>query len=312
MLRLIFTTLLCVPLALLLALPPTDKEGQEIVVANVERDSLPGKISRIEVDASRQRMKAYGEGDKLVAIYPATIGSDDRPSPKGEFKVTKITEDPVYHYDPALHLPGVHVHEKLDIPPGPNNPVGAVWIDLSAEGYGIHGSPDPDKISKSASHGCIRLTNWDALELARHLRKGIPVVIEEGEKTGALERSRQDSQQLAATELTPLPGRNPVRGGRPTVETPLAPSQMATIPWTETEIAASKAKCREALSSLALDYEPLPHARIPAKSPRSSILRVPCTGVSVMVSIKLRISFKASRPVSGWRSKGSSLSTLSR
>jgi peptidoglycan hydrolase-like protein with peptidoglycan-binding domain len=235
-----------------------DKEGQEIVVANVERDSLPGKISRIEVDASRQRVKAYSEGDKLVAIYPATIGSDDRPSPKGEFKVTKVTEDPVYHYDPALDLRGVHVKEKLDIPPGPNNPVGAVWIDLSAEGYGIHGSPDPDKISKSASHGCIRLTNWDALELARHLRKGTPVVIEEGEKTGALETSSQDSQHLAATEVTPLPERSPARDGQPREQTPLAPGQMTTIPWTETEIAAARAKCREALSSLTLDYEPLP------------------------------------------------------
>jgi peptidoglycan hydrolase-like protein with peptidoglycan-binding domain len=94
-----------------------DKEGREIVVANVERDSLPGKISRVEVDATRQRVKAYDEGDKLVAIYPAPVGSEDRPSPKGEFKVTKITENPVYHYDPALHLRGVHVKEKLDIPP---------------------------------------------------------------------------------------------------------------------------------------------------------------------------------------------------
>jgi lipoprotein-anchoring transpeptidase ErfK/SrfK len=138
-----------------------DQEGQEIVVANVERNSLSDKISRIEVDANRQRVKVYGEGDKLVAIYSATVGSEDRPTPQGEFKVTKITENPVYHYDPALHLRGVHVNEKLNIPPGPNNPVGVVWIDLSAEGYGIHGTPDPDKISKSASHGCIRLTNWD-------------------------------------------------------------------------------------------------------------------------------------------------------
>jgi lipoprotein-anchoring transpeptidase ErfK/SrfK len=164
-----------------------DKDGLEIVVANVEHGSLSGKISRVEVDATRQRVKAY-EGDKLVAIYPATVGSEDRPTPKGEFKVTRITENPVYHYDPALHLRGVHVNEKLNIPPGPNNPVGAVWIDLSAEGYGIHGTPDPDKISKSASHGCIRLTNWDALELARHLSKGTPVLIEEDKKTGELER----------------------------------------------------------------------------------------------------------------------------
>jgi peptidoglycan hydrolase-like protein with peptidoglycan-binding domain len=233
-----------------------DKEGQEIIVANGEHDSLPDKISRLEVDATRQRVKAYGEGNKLVAIYPATVGSEDRPTPKGEFKVTKITENPVYHYDPALHLRGVHVNEKLDIPPGPNNPVGAVWIDLSAEGYGIHGTPDPDKISKSASHGCIRLTNWDALELAKHLSKGTPVLIEEGEKTGALEAPNQGSQQLAATEEPPLPQHNPARGG--TEQTPLAPDQMTTIPWTETEIAEAKTKCSEVLSSLTLNYEPLP------------------------------------------------------
>jgi hypothetical protein len=233
-----------------------DKEGQELVVTNVERDSA-AKISRVEVDAIGQRVKAYDEGDNLVAIYPATVGSEDRPSPKGEFKVTKITENPVYHYDPALHLRGVHVKEKLDIPPGPNNPVGAVWIDLSAEGYGIHGTPDPNKISKSASHGCIRLTNWDALELAKHLSKGTPVLIEQGEKTGGLEAPNQGSQ-LAATEETPLPQHNPARGGQRTEQMPLAPGRMTTIPWTQTEIAAAKAKCRDALSSLTLNYEPLP------------------------------------------------------
>jgi peptidoglycan hydrolase-like protein with peptidoglycan-binding domain len=233
-----------------------DKEGQEIVVANVEHDSA-AKISRLEVDATRQRVKAYDEGDKLVAIYPATVGSEDRPTPKGEFKVTKITENPVYHYDPALHLRGVHVNEKLDLPPGPNNPVGAVWIDLSTEGYGIHGTPDPDKISKSASHGCVRLTNWDALELAKHLSKGTPVLIEEGEKTGGLEAPNQGSLQLAENEEPPLPLPNPARSGQPTEQMPLAPGQIATIPWTETEIAAAKAKCSEVLSSLPLDYEPL-------------------------------------------------------
>jgi peptidoglycan hydrolase-like protein with peptidoglycan-binding domain len=87
-----------------------DKDGQEIVVANVQRDSA-AKISRVEVDATRQRVKAY-EGDTLVVIYPATVGSEDRPTPKGEFKVTKITENPIYHYDPALHLRGVHVNES--------------------------------------------------------------------------------------------------------------------------------------------------------------------------------------------------------
>jgi lipoprotein-anchoring transpeptidase ErfK/SrfK len=105
------------------------------------------------------------------------VGSDDRPTPEGNFKVTRITENPTYHYDPSLQFAGVHVTHELDIPPGPNNPVGVVWISLSAEGYGIHGTPDPDKISKSTSHGCIRLTNWDALQLAHNISKGTAVVI---------------------------------------------------------------------------------------------------------------------------------------
>jgi lipoprotein-anchoring transpeptidase ErfK/SrfK len=79
-----------------------------------------------------------------------------------------------------LNLRGVDVQEKLELPPGPNNPVGLVWIALSAKGYGIHGTPEPEAVSKRASHGCIRLTNWDALELAKHVTKGTPVRIEEG------------------------------------------------------------------------------------------------------------------------------------
>jgi lipoprotein-anchoring transpeptidase ErfK/SrfK len=218
------------------------KVGQEIVVANVEHDSLPHKISRIEVDAEAQRVKGYDKDNNIVVIYPATVGSEDRPTPKGEFKVTDIAENPVYHYDPALHLRGVHVQDKLDIPPGPNNPVGAVWISLSAEGYGIHGTPDPDKISKAASHGCIRLTNWDALELAKNLSKGIPVEIQQSEKTGELRKPSQGSQpmgpSIAALNIPPIPERNPA--GASARRTPTRPEEKVTVPWTETEIAAAK------------------------------------------------------------------------
>jgi peptidoglycan hydrolase-like protein with peptidoglycan-binding domain len=236
-----------------------DEAGQEIVVANVEHESLTHKIARIEVDADKQRVKAYDKDNNIVAIYPATVGSEDRRSPKGEFRVTDIAENPVYHYDPALHLRGVHVEEKLDIPPGPNNPVGAVWISLSAEGYGIHGTPDPDKISKAASHGCIRLTNWDALELARHLSKGTPVMIEESDKTGELlapQGSQQIGASIAAAETPPLPEPNPA--GARAGQTPPPPGETATIPWTEAEIVAAKGKCNEILFSNTLDYEPLP------------------------------------------------------
>jgi lipoprotein-anchoring transpeptidase ErfK/SrfK len=161
-----------------------DRTGTEIVVANVERDELPGKIARVEVDATSQRVLAYDKDGELVAAYPTTVGSTERPSPRGEMKVTAIAKNPTYHYDPSLNFKGVHANQPLDLPPGPNNPVGLVWIALSAKGYGIHGTPDPGKISKRASHGCIRLTNWDALELARHVGKGTPVTIEDGQAFG--------------------------------------------------------------------------------------------------------------------------------
>jgi lipoprotein-anchoring transpeptidase ErfK/SrfK len=144
-----------------------DRAGAEIVVANVEREELPRKVARVEVDAARQRVLAYDKEDAVVANYPATVGSTERPLPSGEFKVAGVAENPTYHYDPSLNLRGVNVQEPLDLPPGPNNPVGLVWIALSAKGYGIHGTPDPDAVSKKSSHGCVRLTNWDALELAR-------------------------------------------------------------------------------------------------------------------------------------------------
>jgi lipoprotein-anchoring transpeptidase ErfK/SrfK len=157
-----------------------DQPGTEIVVANVERDELPRKVARIEVNAAKQRVSAYDKDDRLVAVYPATVGSSERPSPTGTLKVTAIAENPTYHYDPALNLKGVDVQEKLELPPGPNNPVGIVWIALSAKGYGIHGTPEPEAVSKRASHGCIRLTNWDALELAKHVSKATPVHIDAG------------------------------------------------------------------------------------------------------------------------------------
>jgi lipoprotein-anchoring transpeptidase ErfK/SrfK len=169
-----------------------EEAGTEIVVANVQREELPRKVSRVEVDAVRQRVVAFDKSDAVVAVYPATVGSGERPSPSGEFKVTGVSENPTYHYDPSLNLRGVDVQEPLDLPPGPNNPVGLVWIALSAKGYGIHGTPDPGAVSKRTSHGCVRLTNWDALELARHVNKGTPVNIGEGSPGRQAKRASTD------------------------------------------------------------------------------------------------------------------------
>jgi lipoprotein-anchoring transpeptidase ErfK/SrfK len=115
-----------------------------------------------------------------LAYYPATIGSGDAPAPVGEHTVRGVAFDPTYRYDPA-RLPtfGQRDHGALDIAAGPNNPVGAVWIALSADTYGIHGAPNPSQVSKTQSHGCIRLTNWDAVELGRAVRPGVAVAIRE-------------------------------------------------------------------------------------------------------------------------------------
>ena len=100
------------------------------------------------------------------SLLSATIGSEEKPAPSGDFKVKGVSWNPKYEYDPKFAWKGVNTKRKLSIGPGPNNPVGLVWIDLTDPTYGIHGTPAPSDIGKTQSHGCIRLTNWDAVELA--------------------------------------------------------------------------------------------------------------------------------------------------
>jgi lipoprotein-anchoring transpeptidase ErfK/SrfK len=138
-------------------------------------EDLKGKVARLEVDKRDKEVRAYGEDDRLVASYPATIGSTSRPAPTGEHTVKAIAENPIYTYNPAYKFEGVKTTKPFVIKPGPNNPVGSHWIDLSVDGYGIHGTPDPEKIGKTASHGCVRLTNWDAGELLRLVHPGTKV-----------------------------------------------------------------------------------------------------------------------------------------
>jgi lipoprotein-anchoring transpeptidase ErfK/SrfK len=131
--------------------------------------------AKVEIDKQQQTVKAFDRAGGLIAVYPATVGSEEKPSPSGMLKVTRIDHDPTYHYNPEYHFKGVHSKTAFTIKPGPNNPVGTVWISLSAEGYGIHGTPNPGKVSKAESHGCVRLTNWDAERLAKMVKKGTPV-----------------------------------------------------------------------------------------------------------------------------------------
>ncbi len=149
------------------------RAGTEITVVAPGKDAVGADVVRIEVDKAASTLRAYGANDRLLATYPATIGSSTFPSPDGAMEVTAIAAAPTYHFDPEGREWGPD--KKLIIAAGPNNPVGGTWIDLSKEGYGIHGTPDPKLIGKTASHGCVRLTNWDAAELAKAVSKGTKV-----------------------------------------------------------------------------------------------------------------------------------------
>jgi lipoprotein-anchoring transpeptidase ErfK/SrfK len=148
--------------------------GQEILVPNVMRMEPLGMAAKIVVSKSESVLKVLDATGKVIAQYPCTSGSVHDPLPIGEWKVTGVQKNPKFHYNPKLFWDAKATDAKATIPPGPRNPVGLVWIDLSKEHYGIHGTPDPSQIGHTESHGCIRLTNWDALELASIVHPGTP------------------------------------------------------------------------------------------------------------------------------------------
>lgn len=117
-------------------------------------------------------------GDRVCAMFPVTSGSEATPAPPGEWKVKAVATMPDFRYDKKLLDEGERGDDFVILPPGPNNPVGAVWIALNKDGIGIHGTDQPDTIGRSASHGCIRLANWDVVKLASLVKAGVPVTIE--------------------------------------------------------------------------------------------------------------------------------------
>ena len=167
-----------------------DKAGAAIVVPDLAEPKLEGKAARIEVDKSAQTLKAFDKQGKLLAFYPVTVGSAEKPAPSGRLKVTGVSRNPTYRYNPDYAFKGVKSKEPFIIKPGPNNPVGTVWIGLSEQGYGIHGTPEPSKVSKTELHGCIRMTNWDVSTLASAVGKGTPVEFVGDERKAADARAQ--------------------------------------------------------------------------------------------------------------------------
>ena len=130
----------------------------------------------VTVSKSASALTVTDAGGKVVMYAPVTSGSERDPLPIGTWKVNGVSRNPTFHYNPDLFWDADPMHAKAKIPPGPNNPVGLVWVDISKEHYGLHGTPEPSTVGRTESHGCVRLTNWDALRLAALVKPGTPVI----------------------------------------------------------------------------------------------------------------------------------------
>jgi lipoprotein-anchoring transpeptidase ErfK/SrfK len=136
----------------------------------------PQEKVKIVVSKETSVLTVYNDKEQVVFHAPVTSGSEHDPLPVGDWVVTAVLRNPTFYYNPDLFWDADPKDVKAKIPAGPNNPVGVVWIDLDKPHYGIHGGPEPGRIGYSASHGCVRLTNWDAARLAGLVAKGTPVV----------------------------------------------------------------------------------------------------------------------------------------
>ncbi|MFW6079846.1 MAG: L,D-transpeptidase family protein [Gemmatimonadota bacterium] len=155
--------------------------GARLRVPNVRRPDeredgeAAGEVARIVVSRNGYYTQALDADDAILLHFPSTLGSRYDPSPTGNYRVVAITRDPHFHYQPALFHEVPDERPEAMLPPGPNSPVGVVWMALSKPHYGIHGTPAPETIGYTSSHGCIRLTNWDARHLADRTPEGTPV-----------------------------------------------------------------------------------------------------------------------------------------
>lgn len=148
----------------------SEKQAPLLAALNVDSEQPRGDY--IVVDKSEGTLKVFDESDKLVAQFPVTTGSSHDPLPLGNWKVTTYSFLPPFHYQPDLFWDVSDSKDEHRLPPGPNGLVGVAWLDLTKEHYGIHGTPEPQLIGKSQSHGCLRMTNWDVMRLSRMMKPG--------------------------------------------------------------------------------------------------------------------------------------------
>ncbi len=161
----------------------TAAAGTEVTVPDTLAGEVrPGKAARLQVNLQEKYIRAYDAKERLIAHFPCSIAKAQEKRPSGDGKVITAAKDPSYTYDPALFADEpeskLYNGKKMIIPPGPNNPVGTAWVSLNLPGYGMHGTPKPEDIGKTGSHGCFRLANWNAEKLLRMVDAGIPVKFE--------------------------------------------------------------------------------------------------------------------------------------
>jgi len=181
------------------------KAGAAINVPNVRDAAAPpkGVVETLVVSGADHYLQALDAGGRILYHFPTTLGSSYDPSPEGSFHVLAITENPWWHYQPAILHHGNEDAPEASIPPGPNSAVGRVWMTLSTAHYGIHGTKSPETIGYAVSAGCVRLANWDALFLARRLTPGTPVVF----------RGTRTREKTNVVNRTPAPAPRPAVAG---------------------------------------------------------------------------------------------------
>ena len=163
-------------------------EGESITVPNVDPFTLPeanakpaaknGAPVTVHVSGAEKAMTVRDASGKVLMYAPITVGSEKDPLPIGEWKVVGVSWNPVFNYNPELFWDADPSHSKAKIAAGPNNPVGIVWVDINKEHFGFHGTPEPSSIGRTESHGCLRLTNWDAKKLGELASVGTKVIIQ--------------------------------------------------------------------------------------------------------------------------------------
>jgi lipoprotein-anchoring transpeptidase ErfK/SrfK len=160
------------------AYPEQAKPEWKATLAGLNVSSKQPQADHVVVSKAKKALSVYDAAGKLVAQFPVTTGSTHDPLPLGTWKIYGADTNPKFHYNPKLFWDAKKGDQKAMLPPGPNGPVGVVWLDLSKPHYGIHGTPEPQNIGRTASHGCVRMTNWDAARLALMVKPGTKAVFE--------------------------------------------------------------------------------------------------------------------------------------